>query len=60
MQLRRSLCSDSEGIMAISNIVAVENEIRQIEDVLAIFYPNHKISGVPECYSALYRSPSGN
>ena len=38
----------SEGIMAISNIVAVENEVRQIEDVLAIFYPNHKISGVPD------------
>ena len=38
----------SEGIMAISNIVSVENETNKIEDVLAIFYPNHKISGVPD------------
>ena len=39
----------SEGIMAITNIVAMENEYgKEIKDVLAIFYPNNRMTKVPD------------
>lgn len=38
----------SEGIIAITNIVAFENEVQQIRDVLAIFYPNNRMTKVPD------------
>lgn len=38
----------SEGIMSITNIVAAENETQQIKDVLAIFFPNNRMTKVPD------------
>ena len=38
----------SEGIMSITNIVAAENESHDIRDVLAIFFPNNRMTKVPD------------
>lgn len=38
----------SEGVMSITNIVAAENENHQIKDVLAIYFPNNKMTKVPD------------
>lgn len=38
----------SEGVISITNIVALENDLRQIKDVLAIYFPNNKVTKVPD------------
>lgn len=38
----------SDGIVSLTNIVSVENEFRQIKDILLILFPNNKITNVPE------------
>lgn len=38
----------SEGIISVTNIVALENDVHQIEDVLAIYFPNNKATRVPD------------
>ena len=37
----------SDGIISLTNIVAVENEVRQIKDVITLFFPNNKATGYP-------------
>lgn len=38
----------SEGIVSISNIVSYEDEYRVIKDILVTYFPNNKVSGVPD------------
>ena len=38
----------SDGIVSLSNIVSVKNESREIKDVLLIYFPNNKVSQVPD------------
>ena len=38
----------SDGIITVTNIVSVENEVRQIKDVVTIFFPNNDVTGKPE------------
>lgn len=38
----------SEGIISMTNIVALENDVRQIKDVLVIYFPNNKATRVPD------------
>lgn len=38
----------SEGIMSITNIIAAENDTKKIKDVLAIFFPNNRMTKVPD------------
>lgn len=38
----------SEGVITISNIVYLENEVRQIKDILVIYFPNNKVTKVPD------------
>lgn len=40
----------SDGIVSLTNIVAVENETQQIKDVLAIFFPNNKYTELPDAH----------
>lgn len=39
---------ESSGIVTVTNIVAIENEVRQIKDVAVIFFPNNKVTNTPE------------
>lgn len=38
---------ESEGVATITNIVAVENEVRKVHDIVLIFFPNNKVSECP-------------
>ena len=38
----------SEGIISLSNIVSVKNDVREIKDILLIYFPNNKITQVPD------------
>ncbi len=38
----------SEGIVSLSNIVSVKNDIREIKDILLIYFPNNKYTQVPD------------
>lgn len=38
----------SDGILSVTNIVATSNERREIKDVLIIFFPNNRITEIPD------------
>ncbi len=38
---------ESDGVVTISNIVAVENEVRKVRDIVLIFFPNNKVTECP-------------
>ena len=38
----------SEGIVSLSNIVSIKNDIRSIKDILVIYFPNNKVTKVPD------------
>ena len=38
----------SEGIVSLSNIVSIKNDVREIKDILLIYFPNNKYTQVPD------------
>ena len=38
----------SEGIVSLSNIISVKNDIRAIKDILLIYFPNNRVTKIPD------------